>query len=290
MTAIGRCCVACRSWWHQRCSCERHPPAPRQRRGAAWAIRQSGWKQGKTNRRSLKEANERSFGYPLLRSRRQTVPTRRLLGRRGLPSIQLVFDACIALLRQITRARSLYGMALRTRICSPMARAAGVTSLKVDHDDPYRLQRQRRPCQAWSCRQPRSAGRQLDRCPKIGRPRHTDWHLARSRLDALGKAPAASCELSLPRLAETLRDSPRANCGSWRAIWAWQHQAGRSRANAMRPPWRTPSSSYQPYSDCLARPSRRAIFSNKLRSSRAVAESEDRAEFDDPFFDLLLGQ
>ena len=33
-----------------------------------------------------------------------------------------------------------------------------------NHDDPYRLQRQRRPCQAWSCRQPRSAGRQLDRC------------------------------------------------------------------------------------------------------------------------------
>src|SRR5262249_26479499 len=32
-----------------------------------------------------------------------------------------------------------------------------------NHDDPYRLQRQRRPCQAWSCRQPRSAGRQPDR-------------------------------------------------------------------------------------------------------------------------------
>ena len=32
-----------------------------------------------------------------------------------------------------------------------------------DHDDPHRLHRRRRPGQAWSCRQPRPAGRQSDR-------------------------------------------------------------------------------------------------------------------------------
>src|SRR5262245_2561814 len=32
-----------------------------------------------------------------------------------------------------------------------------------NHDDPYRLLRRRRPGQAWSCRQPRAAGRQPDR-------------------------------------------------------------------------------------------------------------------------------
>ena len=31
-----------------------------------------------------------------------------------------------------------------------------------DHDDPHRLRRRRRPGQAWSCRQPRPAGRQPD--------------------------------------------------------------------------------------------------------------------------------
>ena len=33
-----------------------------------------------------------------------------------------------------------------------------------NHDDPHRLRRRRRPGQAWSCRQPRPAGRQPDRC------------------------------------------------------------------------------------------------------------------------------
>ena len=32
-----------------------------------------------------------------------------------------------------------------------------------NHDDPDRLHRRRRPGQAWSCRQPRPAGRQPDR-------------------------------------------------------------------------------------------------------------------------------
>jgi hypothetical protein len=34
-------------------------------------------------------------------------------------------------------------------------------------------------------------------------------------LDALGSPSAAFCELPLPRLAETLADSLRANCESW---------------------------------------------------------------------------
>ena len=39
----------------------------------------------------------------------------------------------------------------------------GVGGQGRNHDDPHRLLRQRRPGQAWSCRQPRPAGRQPDR-------------------------------------------------------------------------------------------------------------------------------
>jgi hypothetical protein len=54
------------------------------------------------------------------------------------------------------------------------------------------------------------------RSPKIGRPRHTDWHLARSRLNALGKAPAASCDRSQTHHAPPVRHggpSGRGNFG-----------------------------------------------------------------------------
>ena len=39
----------------------------------------------------------------------------------------------------------------------------GVCGQSGNHDDPHRLPRRRRPGQAWSCRQPRPAGRQPDR-------------------------------------------------------------------------------------------------------------------------------
>ena len=39
----------------------------------------------------------------------------------------------------------------------------GVGGQGGNHDDPHRLPRRRRPGQAWSCRQPRPAGRQPDR-------------------------------------------------------------------------------------------------------------------------------
>ena len=41
--------------------------------------------------------------------------------------------------------------------------AVGVRGQGGNHDDPDRLHRRRRPGQAWSCRQPRPAGRQPDR-------------------------------------------------------------------------------------------------------------------------------
>ena len=41
--------------------------------------------------------------------------------------------------------------------------ACGVGGQGGNHDDPHRLRRRRRPGQAWSCRQPRPAGRQPDR-------------------------------------------------------------------------------------------------------------------------------
>ena len=41
--------------------------------------------------------------------------------------------------------------------------AAGAGGQGGHHDDPHRLHRRRRPGQAWSCRQPRPAGRQSDR-------------------------------------------------------------------------------------------------------------------------------
>ena len=41
--------------------------------------------------------------------------------------------------------------------------ACGVRGQGGNHDDPHRLRRRRRPGQAWSCRQPRPAGRQPDR-------------------------------------------------------------------------------------------------------------------------------
>jgi hypothetical protein len=70
----------------------------------ALSIRQSGCKQGKINRRRLKEANERSFGYPLLRSRRQTVPIvmKKLCARWRLRTTSIIFTkpqtltACLA--------------------------------------------------------------------------------------------------------------------------------------------------------------------------------------------------
>ena len=40
---------------------------------------------------------------------------------------------------------------------------SGVRGQGGNHDDPHRLHRRRRPGQAWSCRQPRPAGRQPDR-------------------------------------------------------------------------------------------------------------------------------
>ena len=39
----------------------------------------------------------------------------------------------------------------------------GVRGQGGNHDDPHRLPRRRRPGQAWSCREPRPAGRQPDR-------------------------------------------------------------------------------------------------------------------------------
>ena len=54
----------------------------------------------------------------------------------------------------------------------------GVGGQGGNHDDPHRLHRRRRPGQAWSCRQPRPAGRQPDRYQFFQRPswRQSGWN------------------------------------------------------------------------------------------------------------------
>ena len=47
-------------------------------------------------------------------------------------------------------------------IATPAGNLACACSQSCDHDDPDRLRRRRRPGQAWSCRQPRPAGRKPD--------------------------------------------------------------------------------------------------------------------------------
>ena len=49
------------------------------------------------------------------------------------------------------------------RNCRDRRRLFSVSGQGGDYDDPYRVHRHRRPCQGWSCRQPRSTRRQCDR-------------------------------------------------------------------------------------------------------------------------------
>ena len=47
-------------------------------------------------------------------------------------------------------------------IATPAGNFAALVAKGCDHDNPDRLRRRRRPGEAWSCRQPRPAGRQPD--------------------------------------------------------------------------------------------------------------------------------
>ena len=63
---------------------------------------------------------------------------------------------------QSDRLPELAAELIRRQVTVIVTRSTG--SQGGDLDDPHRLHRRRRPGQEWSCRQPRPAGRQPDRC------------------------------------------------------------------------------------------------------------------------------
>ena len=117
-----------------------------------------------------------------------------------------------------------------------------------NHDDPHRLQRRRRPGQAWSCRQPRPAGRQRDRHQFFQRLNwwRSGWSCCASWCP---RRLAWPCSSIRPMLR------PRPRCGTWKRL---------------RAPWGCKSRSSMPAPAARSmRPSQRLRASGPTRCSSA---------------------